>query len=262
MIHSTACIDERAKVGADVFVGPGAVILGDTEVGEGSYIHNHATVGSNECRTVLGAKNMIFPGAVIGGIPQDLKYKGEKTELHIGNGNTFRECSTVNTGTKNADGKTVIGNNNLIMAYSHIAHDCILGNHIVVANSTGFAGHVIIEDHVKIGGNCTFNQFVRIGEHSYVTAESFVIKDILPYTIARGSYNAVSSATNKIGLQRANFSPEDILAIHKVIRIILKSKRSQEEVIQEIEASLKENPSSFVQRIVDFVKNSKRGLAK
>jgi UDP-N-acetylglucosamine acyltransferase len=261
MIHSTAFIDERAKIGSDVFIGPGAVILGETEIGSGSYIHNHATIGSNECKTVLGERNVVFPGAVIGGVPQDLKYDGERTELHIGDGNTFRECVTVNTGTESAGGKTVIGSGNLIMAYCHIAHDCILGDHIVVANSTNFAGHVIVEDHVKVGGVCSFSQFVRLGEHSYIAGESSVNKDILPYTIARGNY-AVSSATNKIGLERAGFSSQDISLIHKAIRSILKSEKVQEEVIQDIEASLKENPSAAVQRIVDFVKASERGVAK
>lgn len=261
MIHPTAFIDERAKVAADVFIGPGAVVIGETEIGEGSYIHNHATVGSNECLTILGKKNVVFPGAVIGGVPQDLKYDGEKTELHIGDGNTFRECVTVNTGTESAGGKTVIGSHNLIMAYCHIAHDCILGDHIVVANSTNFAGHVIVEDHVKVGGVCSFNQFVRLGEYSYIAGESSVNKDILPYTIARGNY-AISSATNKIGLERAGFTSDDISSIHKAIRSILKSEKVLEEVISDIETSLTETSSASVKKIVDFVKASERGVAK
>ena len=261
MIHATAFIDEKAKVGPNVFIGPGAVIIGDTEVGEGSYIHNHATIGSNECKTVLGSQNTVFPGAVVGGVPQDLKYDGEKTELHIGDRNTFRECVTVNTGTAGDSGKTIIGNDNLIMAYCHIAHDCILGDHIVVANSTNFAGHVIVEDHVKIGGVCSFNQFVRVGEHSYIAGESSVNKDILPYTIARGNY-AICSATNKIGLERAGFSSEEIGLIHKAIRAILKSDKVLEEVLSDIESSLEDYPSASVKKILNFVKASERGVAK
>lgn len=261
MIHPTAYIDERAKLGSNVFVGPGAVVLGDTQIGDGSYIHNHATIGSVECKTVLGKNNVVFPGAVVGGVPQDLKYAGEKTELFVGDNNTFRECVTVNTGTLNFGGKTVIGSHNLIMAYCHIAHDCVLGDHIVVANSTNFAGHVIVEDHVKVGGVCSFNQFVKLGEYSYIAGESSVNKDVLPYTIARGNY-AVSSATNKIGLERAGFTPEDISLIHKAIRSILKSDKVLEEVIQDIESSLTKEPSKSVEKIVDFVKTSERGVAK
>lgn len=262
MIHPTAFIDERSQIEANVFIGPGAVVLGDTKIGEGSYIHNHATVGSNECVTVLGKNNAVFPGAVVGGVPQDLRYKGEKTELRIGDSNIFRECVTVNTGTKGFGGKTIIGSNNLVMAYCHIAHDCILGDHIVVANSTNFAGHVTVEDHVKVGGVCSFNQFVTLGEHSYIAGESSVNKDILPYTIARGNY-AVSSVTNKIGLERAGFSQDEIKSIHKTIRSILKSDKVLEEVLKDLESFVEtlEN-KQYVQKIIDFVKSSKRGLAK
>ena len=262
MIHPTAFIDERAQIESKVFIGPGAVVLGETKIGEGSYIHNHATIGSNECVTVLGKNNRVFPGAVVGGVPQDLRYNGEKTELHIGDDNTLRECVTVNTGTKGFGGKTTIGSHNLIMAYCHIAHDCILGDHIVVANSTNFAGHVTVEDHVKVGGVCSFNQFVTLGEHSYIAGESSVNKDILPYTIARGNY-AVSSVTNKIGLERSGFSQEDIKSIHKTIRSLLKSDKILEEVLKDLESFVETLESKqYVQKIINFVKSSKRGLAK
>jgi len=259
MIHHTAHIDETANVEDNVYVGPGAVVLGDTYIGQGSYIHNHATVGSKECKTELGKNNIIFPGAVIGGTPQDLKYKGEKTLLQVGDNNIFRECVTINTGTVTGGEKTVIGNNNLIMAYCHVAHDCILGDHIVVANSTNFAGHVLVEDHVKIGGVCSFNQFVKVGQYAYIAGESSINKDILPFTIARGSY-AVSTVTNKIGLERAGFSAEEISEIHKGIRSLLKGEKTIEETLELM--SLNSNKTKHIDYLINFVKSSERGIAK
>lgn len=260
-VHELAYVDPKAKIGKNVYIGPGAVILGNTSIGDDSYIHNHATVGSLECTTVLGKNNIVFPGAVIGGIPQDLKYAKENTELLVGDHNTFRECVTVNTGTVSGGGITKIGSHNLIMAYCHIAHDCILGDHIVVANSSNFAGHVIVEDHVKIGGVCSFNQFVKIGQHAYIAGESSINKDIIPFTIARGNY-AVSTVTNKVGLERAGFTKEDVAQIHKAIRLFLKSSETIEKIIETVLESFEGSPNKNVAAIIDFVKNSERGIAR
>lgn len=260
-IHSSAYVDPKAEIDDDVYIGPGAVVLGRAKIGKGSYIHNHATVGSVECTTEMGEGNVVFPGAVVGGVPQDLKYKGENTRLIIGDNNTFRECVTVNTGTLDAGGLTKIGSQNLIMAYCHIAHDCVLGDHIVVANSTNFAGHVIVEDHVKVGGVCSFNQFVKVGEHAYIAGESSVNKDILPYTIARGNY-AVSTVTNKIGLERAGFSKEDIFEIHRTLRLVLKSSDTLEKTVEAIEERCEGKLKGSIKHIVDFIKQSERGIAK
>lgn len=262
-IHQTAFIDKSVKIGKDVFIGPGAVILGDTEIGDGCYIHNHATVGSVECRTVLGKKNTVFPGAVVGGVPQDLRYSGEKTELIVGDNNKFRECVTVNTGTKDFGGVTKIGNHNLFMAYCHIAHDCIFGDHIVIANSSNFAGHVTVEDHVKVGGVCNFNQFIKLGEHCYIAGESSVNKDIIPYTIARnGDSYAVSTVTNKIGLERAGIKKEDIEQIHKALRIILKSGDTVEDCLEKIQDNFKDSLSIYTEHLISFIKGSERGIAR
>lgn len=260
-IHETAYIDSRAQIGKDVFVGPGAVVLGKTVVGDGSYLHNHATVGSNECTTVMGKNNVVFPGAVVGGIPQDLKYKNEDTRLIIGDGNTFRECVTVNTGTVEGGGLTQIGNHNLIMAYCHVAHDCIFGDHIVVANSSNFAGHVILEDHVKVGGVCSFNQFIKIGTHSYIAGESSVNKDIIPYTIARGNY-AISTVTNKIGLERSGFEKEEISSLHRAIRVVLKGNDTIEKSIETILEQVEQKPNQLVAHLISFMQSSERGVAR
>ncbi|MGH1469024.1 MAG: acyl-ACP--UDP-N-acetylglucosamine O-acyltransferase [Bdellovibrionales bacterium] len=260
-IHETAFVDSRAKIGKDVFIGPGAVVLGNTVIGDGCYLHNHATVGSNECTTVFGKNNVVFPGAVVGGIPQDLKYANEDTKLIVGDNNIFRECVTVNTGTVTGGGLTQIGDDNLIMAYCHIAHDCILGNHIVVANSSNFAGHVIVEDHVKIGGVCSFNQFVNIGAYSYIAGESSVNKDIIPYTIARGNY-AVSTVTNKIGLERAGFGKEEIAGVHRAIRSVLKGSETIEKSIETILEQVEGAPNALVDHLITFIKKSERGVAR
>ncbi len=260
-IHETAFVDSRAKIGKDVFIGPGAVVLGNTVIGDGCYLHNHATVGSNECTTVFGKGNVVFPGAVVGGIPQDLKYANEDTKLIVGDNNIFRECVTVNTGTVTGGGLTQIGDDNLIMAYCHIAHDCILGNHIVVANSSNFAGHVIVEDHVKIGGVCSFNQFVNIGTHSYIAGESSVNKDIIPYTIARGNY-AVSTVTNKIGLERAGFGKEEIAGVHRAIRSVLKGSETIEKSIETILEQVEGAPNALVDHLINFIRKSERGVAR
>lgn len=260
-IHETAYIDSRAKIEKDVFIGPGAVVLGNTTIGDGSYLHNHATVGSNECTTVMGKNNVVFPGAVVGGIPQDLKYANEDTKLVIGDHNTFRECVTVNTGTVDGGGLTQIGSHNLIMAYCHIAHDCIFGDHIVVANSSNFAGHVILEDHVKVGGVCSFNQFIKIGTHSYIAGESSVNKDIIPYTIARGNY-AVSTVTNKIGLERSGFEKEEIASLHRAIRVVLKGNDTIEKSIETILEQVEQKPNQLVAHLISFMKSSERGVAR
>ncbi len=260
-VHDTAFIDSQAKIGQNVFIGPGAVVLGNTTIGDDCYLHNHSTVGSKECTTVLGKANIVFQGAVIGGVPQDLKYAGENTKLIVGDNNKFRESVTVNTGTVVGGSLTQIGNNNLIMAYCHIAHDCILGDHIVVANSSNFAGHVVVENHVKIGGVCSFNQFVNIGAYSYIAGESSVNKDIIPYTIARGNY-AISTVTNKIGLERAGFNQEEIAGVHRAIRVILKGSETIEKSIETLLEQTEGIPNVFVNHLIKFIQKSKRGVAR
>ena len=203
----------------------------------------------------------MFPGAVVGGVPQDLKYAGENTHLEIGDHNIFRECVTVNTGTVSGGSLTKLGNHNLIMAYCHIAHDCIFGDHIVVANSSNFAGHVILEDHVKVGGVCSFNQFIKVGAHSYIAGESSVNKDIIPYTIARGNY-AISTVTNKIGLERSGFEKEEIASLHRAIRVVLKANETIEKSIETILEQVEQSPNSLVAHLIDFMKTSERGVAR
>lgn len=262
-IHPSSVIGSNVKLGKNVTVGPFCHIDGDVTIGDNCFLESHVALGCKQAHIVIGEGNIFHPGSVIGGRPQDLKYKDEVVRLIIGNHNVFRECVTINLGTLSGIGETRIGSYGLFMAYVHIAHDCVLGDHVVVANSTNFAGHVIVEDHVKIGGACNFNQFVKLGEHSYIAGLSGVNKDILPYTIARapeGGMYAVSSVTNKVGLERSGLSHEEIASIHKAIRIFLKSSGTTDELIEKIKSEVEPNP--YVSRMINFINTSERGVAK
>lgn len=259
MIHPSSSISKEAELDSDVVVGPFCVIRGRVRLGAGCRLESHVSLGNENGIVECGKANTFSPGAVIGGPPQDLKYSGEPTKLIVGDNNQFRECTTVNTGTVGGGGVTKIGNNNLIMAYVHIAHDCILHDHIAVANCCQLAGHVLIEDHVKIGGVCCVNQFVRIGKHAYMAGDSAINKDILPFTIGKGRY-AVMRATNKIGLERSGFEKEEIENINRAIRIFLKSSETQEEALEKISTECKNSPA--IEYLVKFVKASERGLAR
>ena len=208
MIHKSAYVSEKAKLHETVKVGPGAVVLGEVDIDAGTVLGANAIIGHENANIKIGKDNKIFPHAFVGGEPQDLTYNQEVSNLIIGNKNTFREFSTVNTGTKKENNTTAIGNECLLMAYVHIGHDSEISNNVVVANTTNFAGHVKIGNHVTIGGACNFSQFIRVGDGCYVTGESAVNKDVIPYTIAQGKY-ALSRATNKICLLYTSPSPRD-----------------------------------------------------
>ncbi len=258
-IHPSAIISKSAELASDVSVGPFTVIQGRVKVDSGTQIESHCVIGNEHGVTRIGKKNHILSGAMVGGIPQDLTYKNEPTELTIGDGNTIREFVTINTGTKKGGGLTMIGNSCLLMAYVHIAHDCQIGNNVVIANTTNFAGHVIVEDNVRIGGVCSFNQFITVGRFAYIGGESAVNKDILPFTIAQGNY-AVSRATNKIGLERSGFTKESVENIHRAIRFLLMGNRTIEEALELIEKECQ--ASAEIDHLVQFVRKSERGIAR
>lgn len=258
-IHPTAIISPQAELASDVEVGPFAIIMGKTRIGSGSKIMGHAVVGSDFGITVIGKNNTIFSGAAVGGPPQDLKYRNEPTKLTIGDNNAFREFSTVNIGTASGGGETVIGSSCLFMAYVHVAHDCKLGDDIVVGNTTNFAGHVTVGDHVRIGGACNFNQFIHLGRYSYIAGDSTANKDILPFSIAQGNY-AVARAHNKVGLERAGFSKSEVENIHRAIRLIVMGDRTIEEALEAIKKEC-EN-SDHIMHLVQFVRSSSRGIAR
>lgn len=258
-VHSTALIGSSVELGKNVEVGAYSVIQGQVRIGDNTKVKSHAVIGSEHGIVEIGKDNVIYSGAMVGGPPQDLTYKNEATRLQIGDRNHIREFVTINTGTKKGGGTTRIANDCLLMAYVHIAHDCQIGNHVVIANTSQFAGHVIVEDNVKIGGVCRFNQFVRVGKHSFVAGDASVNKDIIPFSIAQGNY-AVARAANTIGLERDGFKADDIEAIYKAIRVVLKGERTIETAIEEIRAANGHSP--HIEYLIDFMKSSERGIAR
>lgn len=258
-VHPSTVIQGQAEIADDVEIGPYCFIQGNVRIGRGTIVEGHVTLGSRHGVMVIGENNRFAPGAVIGGPPQDMTYKGEPTKLIIGSGNTFREFSTVNIATSKAKKETVIGNNNYLMAYTHVGHDCEIGNNVVIANDTHIGGHTIIEDNVTIGGVCAFNQFTMVGKNSFIAGASVVNKDILPFSKAQGNY-AVCRATNKVGLQRKGFSNDEVENIHRAMRIVLMSSDTVEEGIARIKKECA--PSENIDYLINFIRNSKRGIAK
>lgn len=258
-IHPSSVISKEVELGKDVYIGPFCTVSGRTKIGDGTKLESHVSIGSEFGIVEIGKNNRISAYAAVGGPPQDLKYKGEATKLIIGDNNVIREMATINIGTPGGGGVTTIGNDNLIMSYAHVAHDCVLGDHVVIANSSQLAGHVVLEDHVKVSGMCGFAQFVRVGKYAYIGGDSAVNKDILPYTIAQGSY-AVMRATNRIGLERAGFSKEDIESINRAVRIITKGSNTIEESLERIHQECKISPA--MEYFIQFLKASTKGVAK
>lgn len=258
-IHPTAIIEKGVELDHSVTVGPYAVLMGKVQIGAGTEISSHAVIGSKYGNVKIGKNNKIYSSAMVGGPPQDLKFKNEETRLEIGDGNMIREFVTINVGTVTGHGVTKIGSNNLLMAYVHVAHDCVIGSNIAIANTTNFAGHVTVEDNVRIGGACNFNQFVTVGKFAFLAGESAVNKDIMPFTIAQGKY-AVSRVPNSIGLERAGFSKEEVDNIYKAVRIITKGSRTIEEALEDIAKEC--TPSENIQYLTAFIKKSERGIAR
>lgn len=257
-IHPTSVISPDAEIGPDVEIGPYCLIQGKIKIGKGTYIEGHATVGCKSSIIELGENNHIAPGAVIGGPPQDISYKGEATQLIIGSNNIFREFSTVNIATSKGDGKTEISNNCYFMAYTHVGHDCKIGNNVIMANDTHLGGHCVIEDNVVIGGVCAFNQFTRVGKGSFIGGSSVINKDILPFSRANGNW-ALCRATNKVGLLRKGYGKEEVQNIHKALRILIMGTETMDEAVARIRSECKN--SENIDYLVHFIKSSKRGIA-
>lgn len=258
-IDSTAKIDPSVKIAENVSVGPYSIIGPNVEIGANTWVGPHVVIARN---TKIGKNNRIYQFASIGEDPQDLKFKGEETWLEIGDNNLFREGCTINRGTAQAITTTKIGNNNLFMAYVHIAHDCVIGNNNIFANNATLAGHVIIEDNVNIGGFAVFRQFVRAGSYSFVAATAGVTKDILPYVIISNHHGGVSKAygLNLVGLKRKGFSSETIRKMQAAYKIIFNEGLTVEEVLPKLEAMLPECPE--VERMLTMLKTSKIGVTR
>lgn len=255
-IHPTAFVHPKAELGADVEVGPFAFVGEFAKIGNRTKLLHHACV---EGHTTMGDDNEIGSFSVVGGSPQDLKYKGEPTRLEIGHRNQFRECVTVNTGTVSGGGLTKIGSDNLVMAYCHVAHDCVVGDHVVLANYTGLSGHAHIEDWVIISGMCGVTQFLRVGKHAFVGGMTAIRKDVAPYVILVGDPSEVRGI-NRVGLRRRGFEGERMESVLETYKIYFESGLEKEQALAEIDKRFPTQPD--VRYFVDFVRNSKAGISR
>ena len=251
MIHKTAIIDSEAKISTNVEIGPYATIGPNVEIGENTLIQSHVNITGN---TTIGKGNKLYSFASIGSDPQDLKYKGEETTLIIGDNNTIREHVTINTGTVQGGGLTKIGNNNLIMIGAHIAHDCIIGNNIVMANNTAIAGHAEIEDFVIIGAKCGVQQFTRIGKRAMIGGMTGVLRDVIPYGLSTGNRNYLNGI-NVVGLRRDKVSNKDILGLTDAYKEIFKTEVLSEN-LKNLNGKYTDNP--LVKDVLDFINKDKK----
>jgi UDP-N-acetylglucosamine acyltransferase len=256
MIHKTALVHEKARIGENVEIGPYAIIGEHVSIGDGTWVGPHTVI---EGWTEIGRDNRIFQFASIGADPQDLKFGGEESHLKIGDRNMIREFVTLHRGTAEGGGVTVIGSDSLLMAYSHVAHDCILGNRVILANAATLAGHVRIDDHAILGGLCAIHQFTRVGCHVMISGGAMVVQDIPPYTIAQGD-RAKTVGINQVGLKRRNFSDEAIRDIKQAYKLMFRSGLRKDEALAQIDAEMKDSKEVAV--FTDFIRGSERGVAR
>ncbi len=252
-IHSTAIIEDGAKIGENVTIGAFTIIGSQVTIGDGSSIGSHCVI---EGKTTIGKNNQIFSHAALGTIPQDLKFNGEDVELIIGDNNKIREFTLFNPGTQGGGGKTIIGSNNLFMGYTHVAHDCIIGDHCIFANVATLAGHVEIDDYVVVGGLTPVHQFCKIGTQAMIAGGSVVTQDIPPYTLAEGN-RANVRGLNLTGLRRRLDNREDIDQIKKAYKELFESGQPLQETAQNLNDTTN---NEYVKKLTSFVLNTKRGI--
>ena len=256
MIHPTAIIDESARIADDCEIGPYSIIGPGVEIDTGCRIASHVVINGP---TRIGKNNRVFQFASLGEAPQDLKYDGEPTRLEIGNNNIIREYATMNRGTVAGGGVTKVGNDNLFMAYTHVAHDCLIANHTIFSNGASLAGHVLVGDYVILGGFSLVHQFSEIGAHAFTGMGTAVNRDVPPYVMASGNHaNAIG--INKNGLKRRGFSDEVVGALHKAFMLLIKQRGSREEALQQTQLLVEQFPE--VKEFVGFITSSKRGVVR
>jgi UDP-N-acetylglucosamine acyltransferase len=251
--HESVYIHPTAEIGADVEIGPFTYIGPNSRVGDGTRLHNHVTLVGN---VVLGQGNEVFPGAVIGAIPQDKKYKGEESWVVVGDSNTIRECVTINSGTALGGGLTRVGNGNLIMASCHIAHDCILEDEITMANNVLLGGHVKVEDRVGFGGLAAVHHFVTVGRHAFVGGLARVTQDVPPYMLVEGNPVRIWSI-NKVGLKRHGFTGAAMKALKEAHKLLFRSRISRKEAVERLLEGFPSIPE--IKTLVGFLEQSDKG---
>jgi UDP-N-acetylglucosamine acyltransferase len=255
-IHPTAVVEPGAQVDPSCEIGPYAIVGAQVKLGPRTLVGAHAVVAG---RTTMGEGNRVFPHAVVGEIPQDLKYRGEPTALVVGDRNTFRECVTVNLGTVQGGGVTVIGTGCLLMAYSHVGHDCRVGDGAIIANSVALAGHVVVEDHVHMSGLAAVHQFCRIGRLSFVSGLTGVAMDVPPYCTVAGA-RAELAGLNTVGMQRAGMNEEQIGRVKQAYKIVFRSNLGLAEALAQLEQELGSHPE--IAHFLAFLKASQRGITR
>jgi len=256
MIHKTAIVDAGAEIGADVEIGPYSIIRNNVILGDNTRIGSHVVI---EPYVRIGPDCRIFQYAAIGAPPQSLKFKGEESFIKIGRGNTIREFVTIHRGTAFGGGVTELGENNFIMAYSHIAHDCRVGDHVVLSNNATLGGHITIGDYSIVGGLVAIHQFVRIGAYAFIGGKCAEVKDVQPYVIAAGD-RARLHGLNAVGLKRHGFSASTLSALKKTYRLIFRIGLTLNEAIERVSAEVEMVPE--VVDFIAFIKNSQRGITR
>lgn len=256
-IHPTAVLDPQARLAASARVGPYAVIGAEVEIGEQTEIGAHVVI---EGPTRIGRGNRIFPFCSIGLIPQDLKFRGERSEVIIGDDNRIREFVSIHRGTEGGGAVTQLGNDNLVMAYAHIAHDCRIGDHCILGNGATLAGHVVIEDHAIVGAFVGVHQFCRIGRHGFIGGYTVITQDVLPFSRTVHEREAKVYGVNVVGLRRRGFSKNRIERIHQAVRLLTQSNLNTSQALEKIRQSLDQNED--IAALVQFVEGSERGVIK
>lgn len=256
-IHAQASVSPEAKLGKGVQVGAFAVVGSGVELGEGCVLHEHAVVRGP---AKFGARNVFHSFTVIGGDPQDYTYRGERVELVAGDGNIFREYVTISRGTIKGGGTTRIGNENFFLAYSHVGHDCQIGNNTLFVNGATLAGHVIVQDYVTIGAFCPVHQFCRLGRYAYIGASTVITQDVLPFSLVVTERETRCFGPNAIGLERKGFSAERIKTLQRAFRVLLRSKKNTSQALAEIRTTW--GDSADVKELMEFVEKAERGIVK
>ncbi len=255
-IHKTAIVSPKAEIGENCYIGAFSIIGDDVRLGENVRFESYVVVEGN---TFIDSETHVFPFVSIGLAPQDLKYGGEPTQTIIGKNNQIREFVTIHRGTANGGGVTQIGDNNLLMAQSHVAHDCNLGNEIIMANAATLAGHVEIADKASIGAYSGVHQFCRVGEEAFIGGYSVIVKDALPFAISQGNH-AKCYGLNKIGMKRKGYAKETIEKLHHAYHLLLNAKLNTTQAVERIEAEITD--CKEVAYVVEFIKTSQRGVVK
>lgn len=256
-IHATAMVDPSAKIPDSCTVGPYCTVAAGVEMGENCELVSHVVLGGP---AKLGSNNRIFPFAVIGGEPQDITYRGEPTRVEIGDDNVIREYVTITRGTLKGGGVTRVGNHVLIMAYTHIGHDCVIGDHAMLVNAATLAGHVTVEEWAVVGALCPVHQYVRIGAHSYIGGGTTITQDVLPFSMTSAERDTHAYLLNRVGLQRRGFSPERIAQLRHAYKVLLSSKLNTTQALEKLRAA--PDLGEDVQALVRFIEQSQRGVIK